>query len=176
MPKRTKSYHAWLVRNLADPHEAERYLKIALQDSPEVFLKSLRNVAEARQMTKIAAETGKNRENLYRALSESGNPRFDTLNAVLDAVGMQFSVSLKKSDSSGQETIAVAEPTMTNTALAGSPVFSSGFASHGDVFIIGIASSQPMPSSANVGLSLLEEEDLTYQGAKDGGLYASARA
>ena len=51
MPKRTKPYHAWLVKRLADPREAERYLQVAMGDSPEVFLKSLRNVAEARQMT-----------------------------------------------------------------------------------------------------------------------------
>jgi DNA-binding phage protein len=54
MPKRTKSYHSWLLQKLTDPARAKRYLKEAIEDSPEMFLKGLRNVAEARGMSKVA--------------------------------------------------------------------------------------------------------------------------
>ena len=45
---------------------------------------ALRTVAEAMGgMTALAARTGLNRETLYRTLSEKGNPRLDTLTAIL---------------------------------------------------------------------------------------------
>lgn len=88
MPKRTKDYHSWLLKRLVEPREAQRYLRVAMEDSPEAFLVALRNVAEARSMTKVAEEADVNRENLYRVLSKDGNPRWDTINSVLKAVGM----------------------------------------------------------------------------------------
>jgi probable addiction module antidote protein len=59
-----------------------------MEDSPEAFLVALRNVAEARSMTKVAEDAEVNRENLYRVLSKDGNPRWDTINSVLKALGM----------------------------------------------------------------------------------------
>lgn len=97
MPKRAKSYHSWLIKKLSDQKEAERYLKVAAADSPEMFLKALRNVAEARRISKVAEDTGLNRESLYKALSEDGNPRLSTLDSVLDALGMYLTVNLKQS-------------------------------------------------------------------------------
>jgi probable addiction module antidote protein len=96
MPKRTKSYHAWLLKRLSDPIESERYLKVAMADTPEIFLKALRNVAEANKMAKVAEEAGVNRESLYKALSEDGNPRLSTLESVLKALGMSLTVQLKR--------------------------------------------------------------------------------
>jgi probable addiction module antidote protein len=49
-------------------------------------------------MSKLAAEAGVNRENLYHTLCEEGNPRLDTLWAVLKAIG--FRVSLEPSAAS----------------------------------------------------------------------------
>lgn len=96
MPKRVKSYHSWLIERLSDSKEAERYLRVAAEDSPEMFLKALRNVAEANKISKVAENAGVNRESLYRTLSEEGNPRLSTLESVLDAVGMTLTVALKK--------------------------------------------------------------------------------
>src|SRR5208283_3024395 len=94
MPKRTKDYHTWLLNRLAEPREAERYLKVAMADSGEMFLKALRNVAEAKKMAKVAEEAGVNRESLYKALSEEGNPRLSTLASVLSVLGMSLTVKL----------------------------------------------------------------------------------
>jgi len=47
MPKRTKDYHSWLLKQLIDPQVAVDYLNAAIEDSPAMFLKALRNVAEA---------------------------------------------------------------------------------------------------------------------------------
>ena len=55
---------------------------------------ALRTVAEAMGgMTALAARTGQSRETLYRTLSEKGNPRLDTLTAVLSAFGLRLAVA-----------------------------------------------------------------------------------
>jgi probable addiction module antidote protein len=97
MPKRTKDYHSWLLKQLLDPHEVERYLRVAMNDSQEAFLNALRNVAEAQMgISQLAAEANVNRESLYRMLSTEGNPRYDTLESVLSALGMRLTVTLKQ--------------------------------------------------------------------------------
>jgi probable addiction module antidote protein len=94
MPKRTRDYHAFLVKRLADPKAAEGYLNAAINDSSEMFLKALRNVAEARRMSRVAKEAGVSRESLYRTLSGEGNPRFDTLTSVLSVLGLRLKLEV----------------------------------------------------------------------------------
>jgi probable addiction module antidote protein len=54
---------------------------------------ALRTVADAvGGMTALAKKTGLSRETLYRTLSERGNPRLDTLAAILAAFGLRLSV------------------------------------------------------------------------------------
>jgi probable addiction module antidote protein len=89
---KTRSYRQSLVESLADPVEASAYLNAALEDSPQAFLKALGNVAQARQMSRLAKEAGVQRETLYRSFSEEGNPTFQTLSSVLDAMGMRLSI------------------------------------------------------------------------------------
>jgi probable addiction module antidote protein len=89
---KTRPYRELLLESLADPIEAKLYLKATLEDYPEGFLKALRHVAQANQMTKVAAAAGVKRETLYRALSDDGNPTLDTLTGVLLALGLRLSV------------------------------------------------------------------------------------
>jgi probable addiction module antidote protein len=82
-----------LIGRLKDPQYCSKYLSAAFRDSAGTFLVALRNVAGAQKgMTMLAAEAGVNRENLYRVLSEDGNPRLDTLWAVLKAIGLRVSL------------------------------------------------------------------------------------
>lgn|SRR5208283_1594663 len=90
---KTSSYHDALVESLGDPVEARNYLMAVLEDYPAGFLKALRNVAQAHQMKKVAEAAGVKRESLYRALSEQGNPTWDTLNGILGALGFKFSIT-----------------------------------------------------------------------------------
>jgi len=53
---------------------------------------ALRDAADVLGMAELARRTGLNRETLYRTLSANGNPRLDTLGAILDAFGLRFSV------------------------------------------------------------------------------------
>jgi probable addiction module antidote protein len=58
---------------------------------------ALRTVAEALGgMAALAERTGLSRETLYRTLSKNGNPRLDTLTALLDAFGLRLSVRAAK--------------------------------------------------------------------------------
>jgi probable addiction module antidote protein len=53
----------------------------------------LQDIAKAQGgFSKLARETGLSRVNLYSALSETGNPRFDSISKVLHALGMQVAV------------------------------------------------------------------------------------
>jgi probable addiction module antidote protein len=93
MTIKTSSYRQSLLTALLDPLEASAYLNAALEDSPEAFLKALKNVAQARQMSKVARDAGIQRETLYRSFSEQGNPTLQTLSSVLAALGMKLSIS-----------------------------------------------------------------------------------
>ena len=93
MTIKTSSYRQSLLAALLDPAEASAYLNAALEDSPQAFLKAVRNVAQSRQMVKVAKDAGVQRETLYRSLSEQGNPTFETLSSVLAALGMKISIT-----------------------------------------------------------------------------------
>ena len=93
MSKLSKSYHQDLLKELKDPQAAAAYLSAALEDgSMEVFLLALRDVAEARGISKISRQTKLNRENLYRMLSEKGNPQLSSLSSLLKSCGLRLSV------------------------------------------------------------------------------------
>lgn len=98
MRKRTKDYGSWRLQKLADPQSADAYLNDALQDDdPQTFLRALLNVTQAQQnVAAVAEKAGVKRETIYRAFSKSGNPTLDTLNSVLQTLGLRIQVSAKK--------------------------------------------------------------------------------
>src|SRR5208282_473161 len=84
-----------MVRRLRkDPEFAAEYLKAALEESdePSVLLMALRHLAQAHGIAKVAKAAGIERESLYRALSEKGNPRLSTLMAVTKVMGLRLTV------------------------------------------------------------------------------------
>ena len=94
---KSRNYRNDLLESLKNPVEAAEYLNAALEDGePEVFLLALRDVVDSYGgMSKLAASTSLNRENLYRMLSIKGNPEFFSLSSVLSAVGFQLAVEPK---------------------------------------------------------------------------------
>ncbi len=89
------SHDEVMVRRLRnDPGFAAEYLKAALndEDEPQVLLIALRHLAQAQGIAKVAKAAGVERESLYRALSEHGNPRLSTLFAVTKAIGLRLTV------------------------------------------------------------------------------------
>jgi len=77
-----------------DPEFAAGYLRAALEDrdEPRVLLIALRHLAQAHGIAKVAKAAGIERESLYRALSEKGNPRLSTLMAVTKVMGLRLTV------------------------------------------------------------------------------------
>lgn len=97
MTRKTRPYRELRLERLSNPGVAVHYLNLAMEDSPESFLQALGNVAQARQITNVAKLAGVQRETLYRAFSEQGNPTLGTLNAVFKAVGLKLSIELDAS-------------------------------------------------------------------------------
>jgi len=78
---------------LHTPEDVTAFLEAVLEDydgDSRVIVKALGVAARALGMQKIAKETGLNREGLYQALSGKGNPSFDTVLKVMNAVGVEF--------------------------------------------------------------------------------------
>ena len=88
------NYKKDLLNDLrSSPGYAAKFLSAAAADSPEAFLVALRDVADSQTgKAKLAVEGGINRENLYRMLSEEGNPRLHSLAAILKALHPRLSV------------------------------------------------------------------------------------
>ena len=90
-----KTYH---IDKLKDPKEARAYLSLSLADYAndkdiDDFLLAIRDVAQAQGgLGKLAEDTRLNRQNLYRALSKEGNPRLETVGAVLHGLGFRLSI------------------------------------------------------------------------------------
>lgn len=55
-----------------------------------VLMQALDTVARARGMSVIAEQTGLGRESLYKALVPTAHPRFETILAVTQALGVQL--------------------------------------------------------------------------------------
>ncbi|CAN5133079.1 hypothetical protein BH10PSE6_BH10PSE6_31740 [soil metagenome] len=67
------------------------YLTAAAEDSnPKVFLLAPGNVARAKGIAKIAKGSGLGRESLYKAMSAGAHPRYETVSAVLRALGVKL--------------------------------------------------------------------------------------
>lgn len=98
MGKRSVPYHDILIEQLKDPEEASAYLNGVMEDNdPQLFLKALNNVVEARGgIGPLAKKTSLNRANLYKILSGEGNPEYQTLLNIFNALGLYFMIKHKK--------------------------------------------------------------------------------
>jgi len=68
------------------------YIAVALETGDADFVRdALGLVARARGMSEIAKNAGLNRESLYKALGETGNPEFSTVMRIVRALGLTLS-------------------------------------------------------------------------------------
>jgi probable addiction module antidote protein len=93
-----RKFREVLIEDLKDIQEAQAYLEVALEEyeqdrDTEAFLMALRHVAEAQGgIGKLSERTKLNREHLYRALSGKGNPKLETLDAILHGLGFRLTI------------------------------------------------------------------------------------
>lgn len=92
-----KDFNEYLFEQLRDADFAVAYLNAAIEDSLEEFLIALRKYVQANGgMTRCAEQTQLARESLYRMLSEQGNPELRSVDAILKAHGLRFSIQQEK--------------------------------------------------------------------------------
>lgn len=74
---------------LTDEETIAAYLTASFADGDQAeFIRALNTVARARGMMELAQKTGLPRESLYKTLSGSVKPRFDTIVKIASALGL----------------------------------------------------------------------------------------
>ena len=69
------------------------YLKAVMEEGDsELLMAAIGNVAKAKGMSEIARMTNLSRQNLYKALSPGGSPKFDTVKKVVEALGCKLAI------------------------------------------------------------------------------------
>jgi probable addiction module antidote protein len=77
---------------LETEEDVAQFLQAIMEDSgddPATIASALGAVARARNMSKLARDSGLTREGLYKALSAGGNPSFATIVKVANALGLK---------------------------------------------------------------------------------------
>jgi len=81
------------AEHLDTPERQAAYITAALETGDPAFVRdALGVVARARGMAKVAEAAELNRESLYKALGETGNPEFSTVMRILRALDLTLSV------------------------------------------------------------------------------------
>lgn len=90
----TEKFSTWdSAEYLKTEEDMAAYLDACIEeagDDAAFIAKALGTIARARGMTQVARDAGVSRENLYRALSGSGNPEFGTILKVIKALGLRL--------------------------------------------------------------------------------------
>ena len=82
-----------MAETLRTEEDIEIYLNLVMEENdPNELAHALGVIAKARGMTQIAKEAGIGREALYKALRHDSAPRFDTINRVVNALGLKLTV------------------------------------------------------------------------------------
>jgi len=80
---------------LQSEEEIIAYLNdVFLTNDTQLIITAIGDVARAKGMTKIAEKVECSRESLYKSLSQTGNPSFNTIINVMSALGYQLKPSL----------------------------------------------------------------------------------
>ena len=76
---------------LDSPEAIAAYLSVVLEeDDPKALIRALGTVARSEGMTEVSRRTGLNRESLYKALGEHGNPSYVTVWKIMRALGVRM--------------------------------------------------------------------------------------
>jgi probable addiction module antidote protein len=87
----TVNYEEHLFKDLSDLRYAAGYLTAAFEEGGDVFLLALRDVVQAQGgMSQFSQMTKLNRENLYKMLSNKGNPRLSSIATILSRLGLEL--------------------------------------------------------------------------------------
>lgn len=69
------------------------YLQDAMREGDKKFIKALETVARAKGITELARQTGLSRESLYKTLNGVTKPRFESIQKILAALNLKFTLA-----------------------------------------------------------------------------------
>lgn len=81
------------VRLETDEDIREFLREVAKTGDTSDLIHALNTAARAKGMTEIAKQAGVTRASLYKSLAEGGNPQFDTIAKIVEALGCKLVVS-----------------------------------------------------------------------------------
>jgi probable addiction module antidote protein len=148
--QRNLNYRADLLADLRESAEfAAEYLSAAYADSRGAFLVAMRDVVEARKgIAKVAAQAKVNRENLYRSLSDAGNPTLSTLNSIWNVLGLEIEFKPKAAKPKAVAPIAPLELAADATASTPSTEFCNVATFGNDLILASPTVTSPREQSA----------------------------
>jgi probable addiction module antidote protein len=95
---RLKNYREDLLERLKNPDYAAEYLaQVLAEKDKSAFLVALKDVVDATGgVSLMAKRVGLKRPSLYKAFSKNGNPTLETLQAVLETLGLRITIATAK--------------------------------------------------------------------------------
>ena len=86
-----------VVDFLNTDEEMQEYLNAAIEEvDPKFLFIALGDIARAKNISQLSRDTGISREGIYKALSGEGNPTFNTIFKIVQALGSQMQFSSQK--------------------------------------------------------------------------------
>lgn len=83
-----------IAEHLETEEDIREFLKeVANTGDASDFIHALNIAARAKGMTEVAKQAGVTRASLYKSLSENGNPRYETINKIVEALGCKLVVT-----------------------------------------------------------------------------------
>jgi probable addiction module antidote protein len=91
MPIKTSSFD--ISKHLKTDEDIHGFLEeVASTGDTSDFIHALNIAARAKGISKIAKQVGVTSASLYKSLSQEGNPRFETISRVVEALGCKLTV------------------------------------------------------------------------------------
>lgn len=82
-----------IAEHLETDDDIRKFLKeVSETGNTSDFIHALNVAARARGMSEIAEKAGVTRASLYKSLADDGNPRFETINKVVEALGCKLTI------------------------------------------------------------------------------------
>ncbi len=81
------------AKDVDSAEDVALYLSIFLEENGvQGLIDGLRHLAKAKGMSAIANNAGVNRQSLYRSLAKNGNPKIETIDKIVHALGFKLTI------------------------------------------------------------------------------------
>ena len=83
------------AKYLTNEARINEYMQATFEENADNYaaiLVALNDIARARNMTQLAKDAGLSRKGLYKALESDTSPKFETVMAIMNALGLRLKV------------------------------------------------------------------------------------